>query len=354
MKKEQEKKTIAVIFGGCSSEYMVSLQSASAVIRHLNPLDYALILIGITQEGIWYRYEGELEHIADDTWTSFQCTPALISPSRDTHGLIEFRAEGVSFIWLDAVFPVLHGRNGEDGTVQGLLELSGIPIIGCDMSSSVCCMDKDLAHKLVAVEGIAVPRSVCLCEKHDPAGIIDAVSPLQYPLFVKPARAGSSYGITRVSMPDELLEAVELASQYDRKIIIEEEVRGFEVGCAVMGSGEALQVGEVDEIELQTGFFNYTEKYTLATSHIHLPARIPLSKRREVQETAKRVYQILGCQVFARVDFFLRTDGVIVFNEVNTIPGFTSHSRYPNMMMQQQGISFSKMVNHLAALVVGV
>ena len=182
--------------------------------------------------------------------------------------------------------------------------------------------------------------------------VISAAEELRYPLFVKPVRAGSSFGITRVTIPDQLPPAVEVAFQHDREILLEEAIPGFEVGCAVMGN-EDLTVGALDEIELAQGFFDYREKYNLITSRIHCPARISLEKTGEIQEAAKAIYRALDCSGFARVDFFLTPEGVIVFNEVNTIPGFTAHSRYPGMMAAI-GWEFATLVNHLVELGVEV
>lgn len=349
--KEKNRKKIAVLFGGCSSEYEVSLQSAYAVLTHTDTEKYELIPIGITREGRWYLYRGEITHIPGDSWyDEKQCIPVMVSPDKNLHGLILFLNQGVETIALDGALPILHGKNGEDGTVQGLLELAGIPVIGCGTMSSAVCMDKDTAHRLAGALGVKVPRSYMASrtEWQAPGQLEEWGRKLGYPLFVKPLRAGSSFGITKVNEPQELPAAVEHAFAYDSHIILEEMIQGFEVGCAVLGT-EELFVGEVDEIELSEGFFDYTEKYTLKSSKIHAPARITPQKAREVQETAKILYRGLGCSYFARVDMFLTPEGEIYFNEINTIPGFTSHSRYPNMM-NAAGISFEELLNRLLEL----
>ena len=339
------KKTVAVIFGGCSTEYEVSLQSAFSVLQNLDPKKYNIVPVGITRQGDWYRYYGKIANIPTDIWWQVpkHLVRVAVSNSRSVRGLIEMRNTGISVVHLDLAFPVLHGKNGEDGTVQGLFELAGIPVVGCGTLASALCMDKDRAHRLAAAAGIMVPSSVSIRRGETPD-----VSGLQYPLFVKPVRAGSSFGITKISAPEELAGAVELAFEHDDTVIIEENVEGFEVGCAVMGM-EELTVGRVDEIELSQGFFDFTEKYTLKTSKIHMPARIDAAAETRIQETAERIYRLLGCAGFARVDMFLRPDGEIVFNEVNTIPGFTSHSRYPNMM-KGIGLSFPEMLDKLMGL----
>lgn len=347
------KLTVAVLFGGCSSEYQVSLQSAHAVISHLDTGKYNPVLIGINPEGQWFRFSGSLEKIKAGTWCNVEdCTKAIISPSRDRHGLVELVGDEMRVTRIDAAMPVLHGRNGEDGTVQGLLELAGIPIVGCKTLCSALCMDKDRAHKIVAQAGIRVPRSILFDKKADFDSVLSKTEGLGYPLFIKPLRAGSSLGISKVLLPSGLSEALERAFKEDTQIIAEENIAGFEVGCAVMGN-EKLSVGEIDEIELADGFFDYREKYTLETSSIHVPARIPQKKAQEVKETACLIYKALDCDGFARVDMFLTPSGEIVFNEVNTIPGFTEHSRFPNMF-KAAGMDFSSLMDALINLAVGV
>ena len=334
-------KTILVLFGGCSTEYEVSLHSAYAVLSHMDPARYTPLAVGITREGQWLCYTGDLSRLEDGTWQqAADCIPCTPLVEREAHALLLLDGSGRRLLF-DAVFPVLHGKNGEDGTVQGLFELAGVPVIGCGTLSSALCMDKDRAHQLAALAGIRVPRSHVFHSSDDFSRIAQAAEELGYPVFVKPVRAGSSFGITKVSGPEELPAAMEEAFRHDSAVILEETIPGFEVGCAVMGN-EELTVGLVDEIALSEGFFNYEEKYTLKTSAIHCPARIPPEKAAEIQAAAKTIYRALDCRVFARVDLFLTPDGEIVFNEVNTIPGFTAHSRYPSMM-QGIGISFGEL-----------
>ncbi len=343
------KKSIAVIFGGHSSEYSISLQSAFSVLEHLDPRKYHVIPVGITRQGDWYRYNGEYSKIPEDTWMldRDKLVRVTVSSSRSVHGLIEMRNVGNSVVHLDLAFPVLHGKNGEDGTVQGLFELAGIPIVGCGTLASALCMDKDRAHRLVQAAGIRVPKFVTICRptRND---LLNGVADLTLPVFVKPVKAGSSFGITKVFRMEDLSAAVELAFRHDDTVIIEENIDGFEVGCAILGIDDLI-AGRVDEIELSHGFFDYTEKYTLESSKIHMPARIDPECERRIQETAKVIFRALGCSGFARVDMFLRPDGEIVFNEVNTIPGFTPHSRYPNML-KGIGIDFAEMLDRLIAL----
>lgn len=340
------KKNVAVIFGGCSPEYNVSLQSAAAVIRNLDAEKYNPVLIGITRTGDWLHYTGPVERIEQNTWHDGKsCTPVTISLNSSHPGLLCIHENKTTLLPLDAAFPVLHGRNGEDGTVQGLLTLAKIPLAGCGILSSALCMDKFRAHQMAAAANILIPKSLVINTMADIHKAQDFACEIGYPLFVKPIKAGSSFGITRVTVPSSLQTAIETAFQYDDEVVLEENIEGFEVGCAILGTQDYI-VGEVDEIELSQGFFDFTEKYTLKSSSIHVPARIDKTKALEIKETATRIYRVLGCTGFARVDMFLTPAGEIVFNEVNTIPGFTEHSRYPGMM-KAAGFSFGDILDKI-------
>lgn len=343
------KQSIAVFFGGHSSEYHISLQSAYSVIKNLNPAKYQVIPVGISQDGDWFYFHGNPELIPADAWYSpTDCTPAVLSPNRNDHTLLLLQDDRIPRIHLDAAFPVLHGRNGEDGTLQGLIELAGIPLAGCGTLSSALCMDKDRAHRLVQMSGIDVPKSVVISQTPSPGQALLLTKDIGYPMFIKPVKAGSSFGVTKVSSDSELLPAIGEAFRYDDQVIAEEAINGFEVGCAVLGT-DRLTVGEVDEIELSGGFFDFTEKYTLKTSSIHVPARIKAGTAERIKEAAKTIYKALGCCGFARVDMFLTPEERIVFNEVNTIPGFTEHSRYPKMM-EAAGFPFGEILERILEL----
>ena len=365
------KKTVAVVFGGCSPEYEVSLKSAHSIISVIDREKYDVVLLGITRQGAWYRYTGDVEDIPTDRWHNDErhLASAVISPSRKAGvlqtaasdsplrgadigaGVLEFVDGRVISVPVDVVFPVLHGRNGEDGTIQGLCEIAGIPVVGSGAAASALCMDKDRAHKLVSLAGIRVPESVTF--EHTPTDdeIIAAAQTLKLPLFVKPVKAGSSIGISKVRELPLLPDAVRLALEYDDAVIIEECIDGFETGCAVVGNRE-LTTGRIDEIEISGEFFDYEEKYTLKTSKIHMPARIAPDTEIRLQEAAKTIYRTLGCRGYARIDIFLSKQGEIVFNEANTIPGFTLHSRFPNMM-KAIGVGFPELVDRLIGLALG-
>ena len=243
---------------------------------------------------------------------------------------------------------MIHGKFGEDGTIQGLLELSGIPYVGCDIQSSVICMDKSLAYMVVKNAGIKVPGFRVL-QKGDN---LEAET-LSYPVFVKPARSGSSFGVNKVCRAEELQAAVTEAGKYDCKILVEEAVSGSEVGCAILGNENALMAGEVDQIELRHGFFKIHQEAQpekgSENAVIRVPAVLPDEVRERIQKTAMKIYRILGCRGLARIDLFLREDGCIVLNEVNTMPGFTSYSRYPRMMTAA-GFTLTEILDRLIEL----
>lgn len=346
-----KKQNIAIFFGGPSSEYSVSLESAYSVIQNLDTDRYNVIPIGISKNGKWYYFTGDTKKIRSDRWLqSKDCIPVALTPDRNARKLLLFYPDETKMLSIDIAFPVMHGKYGEDGTIQGLIELSGIPLVGCGVLASALCMDKDRAHKLAECAGVTVPKSISLSYNYDEAEAITFGQTVGYPLFVKPVKAGSSYGVTKVTQEDQLLSAIRHAFDYDDTVIIEEAIAGFEVGCAVMGN-EKLVIGEVDEIALSGGFFDFSEKYTLKTSSIHVPARIDCETTARIKETAVTLYRALGCSGFARVDLFLTPDKQIVFNEINTIPGFTEHSRFPGMM-KAAGISFSEILDHIIGLAV--
>ncbi len=343
-----KKLKIAVFFGGCSSEYGISLESACAVIQNLDREKYEPVPVGISRAGKWYHYPGEIEKIRQDRWLNDCCIPAVLSPDRRAHKLLLLREDRIEAIQIDAAFPVMHGKCGEDGTIQGLIEIAGIPLIGCGVLASALCMDKHRAHQMAQLSGVETPKSIVIGHGFDPHSLAAISHYIGNPLFVKPVKSGSSYGITKVWKEADLLPAVKLAFQYDSEVIIEEAITGFEVGCAIMGV-DSLTVGEVDEIELSGDFFDFTEKYTLRSSAIHIPARVSHETSDRIKATAKLLYKALGCTGFARVDLFLTPEGRIVFNEINTIPGFTEHSRFPGMM-KASGISFPNMLDQIICL----
>lgn len=338
-----DKLKIGIIFGGCSEEHPISVKSAQEVAKTLDTEKYEPCYIGITKSGAWKLCDGP-----DANWENGSCRPAALSPDSSVHGLLVLEQGRYEVISLDLVLPVLHGKLGEDGAMQGLLELSGIPYVGCDVQSSALCMDKSLAYLVARSAGIATPNfwTVTANENIDP-------DRLTYPVFVKPARSGSSFGVSKVSRKEELLSAVETARQYDSKVLIEDAVVGREVGCAILGNDLDLIAGEVDRIALSHGFFRIHQESAPESgsenSTAIVPADISAESRSLVQETAKAVYRALGCRGLSRVDMFLEDDGKVVLNEVNTFPGMTSYSRYPRMMAAA-GLPLTEVIDRMVSL----
>jgi D-alanine--(R)-lactate ligase len=334
---------VGIIFGGCSEEHPVSVKSAQEIAKYLDTEKYQPFWIGITKSGAWKLCDGP-----DEDWANGSGCPAVLSPDRSAHGLLVLEQGRYETISLDLVLPVLHGRLGEDGAMQGLLELSGIPYAGCDVQSSALCMDKSLTYIVARSAGIATPNfwTVAAHETIDP-------DQLAYPVFVKPTRSGSSFGVSKVSHKEELPSAMETARQYDSKVLIEEAVVGSEVGCAILGNDLDLIAGEVDRIDLSHGFFRIHQEIAPESlsenSTVSVPADISAESRSLVQETAKAVYRALGCKGLSRVDMFLKEDGSVVLNEVNTLPGMTSYSRYPRMMAAA-GLPLAEVIDRLVAL----
>ena len=333
---------VGIIFGGASEEHPISVKSAREVAKNLDTEKYEPFWIGTTTGGAWRLCDGP-----DSDWENGG-RPAILSPDRSIHGLLVLERGQYEAISLDLVLPVLHGRLGEDGAIQGLLELSGIRYVGCDIQSSALCMDKSLAYIVASSAGIATPKfwTVTANENPDPHR-------LSYPVFVKPARSGSSFGVSKVSREEELLSAVEAARRYDSKVLIEETIVGSEIGCAILGNDPDLIAGEVDRIALSHGFFRIHQESTPESGSENstpiVPADISAASRSLVQETAKAVYRALGCRGLARVDMFLKEDGTVVLNEVNTFPGMTSYSRYPRMMAAA-GLRLAEVIDRIMSL----
>jgi D-alanine--(R)-lactate ligase len=337
-----DRLKVGILFGGRSEEHPISVKSAGEIAKNLDLGKYEPFYVGITRNGDWLLCDGPDPH-----WESGNCRPAVLSPDSGVHGLLVLEHGHYTTVRLDVVFPVLHGRLGEDGAMQGLLELSGIPYVGCDVPSSALCMDKSLAYVVAGNAGIATPNFWVVQPGED---VPDA---LPYPVFVKPARSGSSFGVSKVTRKEELPGAVETARQYDSKVLIEEAVVGGEVGCAILGERFGLVAGEVDRIALSHGFFRIHQESTpeqgSENSTAIVPADISPEARALVQDTAKAIYRALGCKGLARVDMFLKEDGTVMLNEVNTLPGMTSYSRYPRMMAAA-GLPLADVIDRLVSL----
>lgn len=344
------KKTVAVIFGGQSSEYEVSLRSSSFIINNMDRDKYNVVTLGITKDGRWYLYHNDTKNIFDGSWVNDPDNEsAFISPDRNTGGIVVLGKDGTRVIKLDAIFPVLHGKNGEDGTIQGLFKLSGIPYVGCNTLSSAICMDKAVTHSLLTAANIEQAHYLWFyADRYDaePEKIKTKISArLNFPVFVKPANAGSSVGVSKVNDIDGLDAAIAKAAAEDSKIIVEEGITGQEVECAVLGNRDAA-ASTVGEIGSTAEFYDYDDKYNNGTSKTYIPANISPEKIEEVRKIAVRAYRHLGCSGLSRVDFFVQPDGKVILNEINTLPGFTSISMYPKLW-EASGKSASQLIDEL-------
>lgn len=338
------KIKVAIFFGGRSAEYSVSLQSAYSVIKAIDLSKFEIIMIGITKSGQFKYFNDNVEMIKDDSWEK-SSMPVSLDLSSELKPTIIVNNKEINF---DIAFPILHGTNGEDGTIQGMFELLNIKYVGNDMSGSLLTMDKHIAKIILEKNGIESAPGTLIKKHYSIDKTINLISKLNYPLFIKPLKAGSSYGISKIFKQEELQEALNYAFKYDNQLIIEETIKGFEIGCAIIGN-KKLITGAIDEIEISTDFFDFEEKYSLKNSAIHLPARISVSEMERATDIALKIYETLNLKGLARVDMFYTTDHKIIFNEVNTMPGFTSNSRFPNML-KAVGYTFEKIITDLIML----
>lgn len=341
------KKTVGILFGGVSSEHNISCISAKSIIENIDLNKYNIVLIGITKQGRWFIFNDNAALLPDDRWLSSKSlVPAFISPDASVGGIVTSRGE---IVRLDAVFPVLHGKNGEDGTVQGLLQLAQIPFVGCDSTSSGVCMDKAIANAVADAHGIPQAKwcAVSLYDyrKNGAAELDRAVEKLGLPIFVKPANAGSSVGITKARTKYKLADAMETAFKEDKKAVLEECIDGIEVECAVMGNNEPVS-GEVGQVLADAEFYDFDAKYNNPRSQTVIPANIPAEKRDRVRQAAVNAYKTMGCEGMARCDFFITGDERILLNEINTIPGQTAISMYPKLF-EAVGISYTELIDRL-------
>lgn len=343
------KIRVAVIFGGASSEHDVSLVSASNVIKSIPEDKYEVILIGITKNGRWLYYPGSVEDIPNGEWEhNSDCTPAIISPDPIHKGIITLENGNYSVKKIDVVFPVLHGKNGEDGTVQGLLDLARIPYVGCNLISSASCMDKAITHTILDRNNIKTARWAVVLRNelsHLDKKCNEIIEELGLPLFVKPANCGSSIGINKAVDFQSLKEAVKIAFAHDSKVVIEEFISGKELEVAVFGY-ESPFASSVGEIEPCNDFYDYDAKYLLSSTNLYIPARIDDKASVKIRETAVAAFKAIGCTGLSRVDFFLADNGDIILNEINTLPGFTPISMYPKLM-EDMGIPCTELVDRL-------
>ena len=357
MMQSEDKLCVVVLFGGMSSEHEVSRVSAGTFVDNLDRARYEVLTVGITREGRWLCTEATSAQMADGSWEELPGNmPCVISPDRADHGMILFTPSGqVEKLHVDVVIPALHGLWGEDGTVQGLLELAGIAYVGCGVLASSVCMDKAVANALFEANGVPHTKWVAANRweiEKDLEGVCAGVEQkLGWPVFVKPANAGSSVGISKVSSQEDLKAAIALALENDRKVVFEAFVDGQEVECAVIGSDPAVAT-RPGEILAGAEFYTYDDKYKNGVSQTVIPAHLPEAKLDEVKTYAAMAYTALNCEGLARCDFFVeKNTGRVLINEINTFPGFTSISMYPKLM-EHEGLPVPQLIDRLIALAV--
>ncbi len=361
------KKRVAVIFGGQSSEHEVSRVSAQAVIENMDKQKYDIAMIGITKDGQWLTYEGPTEKIGSGEWQQIALqqflTPAQGNSGDISSGKCQSLVSGNTARGIledqkgpiDVVFPVLHGCNGEDGTIQGLFELSGIPYVGCGVLASAVGMDKAYTKIVFEKEGLPQGDYLVFSRKQvnfqSEEVIKEVEARLTYPCFVKPSNAGSSVGVNKASDREELKSALEIAAKNDRRILVEEFINGREIECAILGNDDPI-ASVVGEVVPCNDFYDYEAKYQVGDdSKVVIPAEnLPDETVLKIREYAVRAFKCLDCAGLSRVDFFVHKEtGKIYINEINTLPGFTSISMY-SKLWAASGIPYPELVDKLIEL----
>ena len=335
-------KDLLILFGGKSGEYEVSEMSAASVLSNIDTDKYNIIKIGITKDGRWFKTDASPEQIKSGEWDSMPKQSAFLSPDTSHHGIfVEGKLQNV-----DVIFPVMHGDYCEDGCIQGLFELSGIPYVGPGVLASAAGMDKSATKLFAAASGVPKAKWYITSPAASEEEIEKIESEFSYPIFVKPCNAGSSLGISKAGNRAELEKAIAEAAKFDSKILCEEYIDGYEVECAVLGN-EDTRASVVGQITPSNEFYDYSAKYIDNASGLTIPANIPEETAEKIREYAVTVFKALGCRGMSRVDFFvLRGSGEIKFNEINTLPGFTSISMYPKLW-EKSGIPYSELIDKL-------
>ncbi|MDP4014912.1 MAG: D-alanine--D-alanine ligase family protein [Candidatus Nanopelagicales bacterium] len=349
---------VAVLFGGRSSEHAISCVSAGGILKAIDRTIYDVVPIGITPSGQWVRESDNADRLAIIDGVLPSVAPdghrAILSLDHSTRG-IWFETPGGErqFEAVDVVFPVLHGANGEDGTIQGVFEIAGLPYVGSGVFASAACMDKGHAKPLLASQGIPVGSWYAFHARSwavAPEQMLDRISQLGMPLFVKPSRAGSSVGVSKAHDQQELVSAIELALRHDPRVIVEAAVEGArEIECGVLvGPDGVARASVCAEIRVREGheFYDFGAKYLDDSAELIVPARLPGQVEKTVQDLALQAFAVMGCEGLARVDFFVGADGRVVLNELNTMPGFTPISMYPRMWAAS-GVEYADLIDTL-------
>lgn len=343
---------VCIVCGGQSAEHEVSLQSTRNVLAAIDRQKYRVVLAGIDKNGVWRWYADETtwcDHADDPERICLSSAGVMAFPVRTPDGAALAELSGEAVHPFEVMFPVLHGTNGEDGAIQGLCRMLNVPCVGCGMTASANCMDKDLAKRLLVQAGMDVARWETLYRGQARPSGADLLARLGTPAFVKPSCAGSSVGVSKVRTAEECERAIEEAFRYDGKVLVEEAIVGREIECAVLGDGD-VRVAVPGEVIPKADFYSYEAKYILADgAALEAPAHLEPAKVAEVQNLAERAYRCLECAGMSRVDFFLTQDGRWVLNELNTIPGFTSISMYPRLW-QLSGLTYAGLIDALLEL----
>jgi len=350
-----EKIRVGVIFGGRSGEHEVSLRSAESIINALDRSKYEVVPIGITKEGGWLISGDAARLLPQSIMDSRDNEAVAIIGDPTRKGLTRLNSEGQHSRaeQLDVVFPVLHGTYGEDGTIQGLLDMAGVPYVGCGVLGSATGMDKVVMKHLFQQAGLTIVEFEWFLRRQwqtDPDAIIDRIrQKIGFPCFVKPANLGSSVGVSKAESEQELVDAIDDAARYDRKIIVERAVRGREIEVGILGNEDPI-ASLPGEIMAGHEFYDYEDKYLDNTSRTEVPARLPADAIDQIQRDGIRAFQAIDGSGLARVDFFVEDDsGRVIINEINTMPGFTSISMYPKMW-EASGYPYPKLIDRLIEL----
>lgn len=347
------KTRVCVLFGGKSAEYPISLRSCASVLRNIDREKFEIITIGITKNGVWYLYDGDIESIENDTWAEKCAERVCIDHNPADPCILVFGGGDLRKIKADVFFPVLHGTNGEDGRLQGLFDMAGVKYVGVGTLCSAVAMDKEYAKIVFAHAGISQADWVTVHSYDDRTEkIAEAEGRLGYPMFVKPANAGSSFGIGKAHNRDELTAAMDVAFGYDEKILIEELLTGHEVECAVLGNSGSVTASTVGEIVADEEFYTFDSKYSSSSkSRLCIPAEISDSAIEKVRTLAVKAFEALSGRGLSRVDFFADGEDVRI-NEINTLPGFTSISMYPKLFAHD-GIAYGDLLTKIIYLAIG-
>ena len=350
------KRNVCVLFGGVSPEHEISLRSAQCILNHIDREKNRVIAVGITKAGKWLRFAGEdYSLLPKGEWEAAPgCCPCIISPSRGD-GLICFTADGIVHEPIDVVFPVLHGENGEDGSMQGLMQIAGRPCVGPDVAASATCMDKTMTKLIIDRTPVRQAKWYLVTKERFATRkdeiIAEIEQSFQYPVFVKPAGTGSSVGVSKARDREALCVALVDALHYGRKVLVEECILGHEVEVAVLGNLSPV-ASVCGEIIAGAEFYDYEAKYISDTSRTEIPAALTPAQAEAARQAAITVYKAMGCRGLSRVDFFVTYDGgEVIFNEINTMPGFTSISMYPKLF-EASGIPCTELIEQLLELAV--